>query len=258
MFELNKKCELCGAQVTVAPNGLSARCEYCGHKYTYKIPVTENTANEIARKRFENLYQKAMRKVDTSSQRTKNAGLEYEAKAKEMYELGDYRNAASLALQYEEKVEFYLAAEKEEKQRKKKLDSYKIAVSLIAVVPGVITAVSAWQSSGNLSVRLLSIISMVFLFGISVAYAILNGADVLYLSQNETADFFLHRFERVLYCLNIVIWSVIFYLSVFVNNVEGNSVCPIFCILLTIIVIMLTYKQKTKDLPNNEYEELEK
>lgn len=46
---LDKKCEMCGAQLKISDNGLKAECPYCGSNYTYVKPVTAYSATCINR-----------------------------------------------------------------------------------------------------------------------------------------------------------------------------------------------------------------
>lgn len=62
-LKLVKKCETCGANVTVADDKFSAACQYCGSSYTYSAPLnaeTEININRATNYRLKNYFDDAI------------------------------------------------------------------------------------------------------------------------------------------------------------------------------------------------------
>ena len=60
---LDKRCEMCGAQLDIDADGRKAECRYCGSKYTYVRPVTAESAGSINRAnnyRLKNMFDNAI------------------------------------------------------------------------------------------------------------------------------------------------------------------------------------------------------
>lgn len=60
---IDKKCEMCGAQLEVSADRMKAVCPYCGSTYSYVKPITEDTATYINRAnnyRMRNMFDNAI------------------------------------------------------------------------------------------------------------------------------------------------------------------------------------------------------
>ena len=100
-----------GYETDIADNLESRLGKRSVPKINEEIIEEYNRYNEINRVKLEKEYAHALRDVDTSMRRTKNAGKEYAAKAEETEKLGDYKNAKVLAADYRKKAETFTKAE---------------------------------------------------------------------------------------------------------------------------------------------------
>lgn len=205
--------------------------------------------NEINKSKFERAYQKALREVDLSPKRTRNAGKEFAAKAEEMRELGDYRNAEILAREYTEKAELYSMKENTQKKKRVAFDIAKIILSIIVGVVAIIGLVAMaggmWGNSlqqfSTMSFILLNIFTAVSagsMLIICVVYVFFHIYDIKLKRNSNSGRKFLAALDKV-----IVVVNLLLYLYILVANISvgaGGSYIAVYffeCLFVVIIFI---------------------
>lgn len=198
---------------------------YMGQPYIYAQYGNKYSA--------ENKYKNALRNVDISAKRRKDAGKEYADKAAAMESLGNYKNAQTLAKQYDELAEFY---GKTEKKLFFKMRTINIVCTLIAAVFSVITVLLILNFEGVLenfdiesSVDMSPVTNL--LTGMAVGVTLI--VSLVYSLTMRKARFSLKakRTELILYG-----FSVFFMLFTVVVYVEEESEGTAANILLLIVL----------------------
>ncbi len=181
----------------------------------------------------ENKYKNTLRDVDVSAKRKKDAGREYADKAEAMKSLGDYKNAQTLAKQYDELAGFYGKAEE---KLFFKMRMINIACTLIAAVFSVITVLLILNLEGALdnfdiksSVDMSPITNL--LTGMAVGITLI--VSLIYSLAMRKARFSLKAklTELIMYAI-----SVIFMFFTVVVYVEEESEGTVANILLLIVL----------------------
>lgn len=215
--------------------------------------------NEINKQKFEKSYQKALREVDLSRKRTKNAGKEFEAKAEEMHELGDYRNAPALALEYEKKADFYLKKEKAIKTQSIVYHVIKMAVLFASIVMMIIYMVNAASNNifsnlndtalfQNLNIMTIVVLSLTLIS--IIVYMVVDYTEANKKAESAAGKFFSRNLEIIIYCLTTVIYFVSSLICLASDTGGTNALIYFIAIVLSLIILGATaFLKKGKMLP---------